>query len=40
LEEIIANWMDTYFISQYAGSKTSTLKICESEEVRRESNCL
>ncbi|PGU81844.1 alpha/beta hydrolase [Bacillus cereus] len=40
LEEIIVNWMDTYFISQHAGRKIFGSILGESEEVGRESNCL
>ncbi|WP_144466657.1 alpha/beta hydrolase family protein [Bacillus nitratireducens] len=40
LEEIIVNWMDTHFISQYAGSKTLSSILGEGEEVGKESNCL
>lgn len=40
LEEIIVNWMESYFISQHAGSKIPGSILGESEEVGRESNCL
>ena len=37
LEEIIVNWMASYFIP---GSRTLTSKLGEYEEDGRESNCL
>lgn len=40
LEEIIVNWMNTYFISQYASNKALTSKLDEYEEDGRKSNCL
>ncbi|KAA0788176.1 alpha/beta hydrolase [Bacillus wiedmannii] len=40
LEEIIVNWMHTYFISQYASDKALASKLDEYEEEGRKSNCL